>query len=101
MREFRRAFGDTPHRYLTRRRIELAKALLETTTMSVTDVCFAVGFQSPSSFSGLFRRYAGSPPSRYRARSVHLGALTEARTELRVPLCFVSRFAPSRRPQGA
>src|ERR1044071_1152999 len=51
IRAFRRVFGITPHRYLTRRRIEKAQYLLAHTEMSVTDICYEVGFRSLGSFS--------------------------------------------------
>src|SRR5881275_3397450 len=54
LRLFREAFATTPHQYLMRRRIEKAKELLRSRRLSVTDVCFEVGFQSPGSFSTLF-----------------------------------------------
>jgi AraC-like DNA-binding protein len=64
-RSFKRAFGETPHRYLLRRRIERAKELLRGTDMSVTEVSVEVGFQSVGSFSATFRDLVGSPPSEY------------------------------------
>src|SRR6267142_1571386 len=62
LRSFRAAFGETPHRYLTRVRIEAAKRLL-LADAPVTDVCLEVGFQSLGSFSALFARMVGAPPS--------------------------------------
>jgi AraC family transcriptional regulator len=69
LRQFKEAFGETPHQYLTRRRLERAQHLLQTTEMSVTDICFAVGFESLSSFSGLFRQRLGVSPQRFRQRA--------------------------------
>ena len=66
IREFRAAFGETPHRYLQRRRIERAMTLLRTTDSSVTDVCMAVGFSSLGTFSRTFRDIVGTSPSSYR-----------------------------------
>ncbi len=72
IRLFRRGLAQTPHQYLTQRRIERAKALLAAGELSVTEVCFAVGFRSVSSFRALFRRVAGTAPgasgSRRRSR---------------------------------
>jgi AraC-like DNA-binding protein len=68
-RSFKRAFGETPHRYLQRRRIERAKELLRGTDMSVTEVSVEVGFQSLGSFSATFRELVGSSPSEYAHRS--------------------------------
>lgn len=67
LRLFKQTFGETPHRYLTRRRIERAKHLLMQTDLSVTAVCIEVGFDSLGSFSLLFRNEVGSPPGVFRA----------------------------------
>jgi AraC-like DNA-binding protein len=67
-RSFKRAFGESPHQYLLRRRMERAKELLRHTDRSVTEVCFAVGFSSLGSFSATFRSLVGEPPSAYRDR---------------------------------
>lgn len=67
-RSFKRAFGETPHQYLQRRRIERAKELLRESDLSVTEVCLEVGFQSLGSFSTVFRALVGEPPSSYRER---------------------------------
>ena len=81
-RSFKAAFGDTPHQYLMSRRMERAKALLRVDDLSVTDVCFAVGFSSLGSFSTQFKRLVGDTPTRYREREGH--------DELaRLPSCYV------------
>jgi AraC-like DNA-binding protein len=67
-RSFKRAFGEPPHRYLLRRRIERAKELLRETELSVTEVSLEVGFRSLGSFSTGFRDLVGEPPSRYARR---------------------------------
>jgi len=67
LRLFRRAFNKTPHQYLMQRRIEKAKELLTSSRLTVTDVCFEVGFESLGSFSSLFRRQVGHAPVAYRA----------------------------------
>lgn len=69
IREFGRVFGETPHRYLQRRRIERAMFLLRTAEVSVTDVCLAVGFTSLGTFSRVFRDIVGLTPSGYRAHA--------------------------------
>jgi AraC-like DNA-binding protein len=66
IRAFRRAWGVTPHQYRTLRRIECAKTLLVSGELTITEICFQVGFHSPSSFSALFRRSAGCSPRAYR-----------------------------------
>jgi transcriptional regulator GlxA family with amidase domain len=70
IRTFRTRLFETPHRYLMRRRIRRARELLATSEMSVTDICFEVGFESLGSFSSLFHRAVGWPPSVYRARAL-------------------------------
>jgi AraC-like DNA-binding protein len=65
-RGFTRLFGETPNAYITRRRMERAAGLLRSTDMPVTDVCLACGYQSPGSFSSLFRLHTGMPPTEYR-----------------------------------
>ena len=84
-RSFKAAFGETPHRYLLRRRMERAKALLRAGELSVTEVCLAVGFTSLGSFSSQFRRYVGESPTAYREREGHGGLA-------RVPGCLVKRY---------
>jgi len=65
-RSFRAVFGETPHRYLQRRRVERSMFLLRETDRSVTDICFDVGFTSRGTFSRTFREIVGQPPSDYR-----------------------------------
>jgi AraC-like DNA-binding protein len=84
-REFRRAFGDSPHAYLLTRRLERAAALLRNTDRSVTDICFSVGLQSLGSFTTSFTRTYGVSPTRYRAQ------FPPAASQVRVPAC-VQRF---------
>ena len=67
IRSFRAVFGETPHRYLQRRRVERSMFLLRETDRSVTDVCFDVGFTSLGTFSRLFRTIVGETPSGYRS----------------------------------
>jgi len=67
IRTFRVVFGETPHRYLQRRRVERSMFLLRETDRSVTDVCFDVGFGSLGTFSRTFREIVGETPSAYRS----------------------------------
>jgi AraC-like DNA-binding protein len=67
IRSFRAVFGETPHRYLQRRRVERSMFLLRETDRSITDVCMDVGFSSLGTFSRMFREIVGETPSRYRA----------------------------------
>jgi AraC-like DNA-binding protein len=66
-REFRRAFGESPHAYLLTRRLERAAALLRATDHPVASICFAVGLRSVGSFTTSFTRAYGITPTAYRA----------------------------------
>jgi AraC-like DNA-binding protein len=89
-REFRRAFGESPHAYLLTRRLERAAALLRTTDRSVAEICFDVGLRSVGSFTTSFTRTYGRSPTAYRA------AFPPASHAARVPSCVVRFYA---RPQ--
>jgi AraC-like DNA-binding protein len=69
-RAFRSAYGETPRTYLTRRRVERAKMLLRTANLTVTEICFLVGFASLGSFSSRFRELVGQSPTGYRDEAV-------------------------------
>jgi len=93
-RQFRAAYGETPHAYLMTRRIERAKALLRRGDLTVTEVCLAVGCSSLGSFSARFTELVGETPTAYRARD-H-SALAS------VPGCIAKDLTrPSRRPARA
>ena len=68
IRQFEAVFGVTPHQFRIQSRLDVAKHLLATGHYSVTDVCMEVGFSSMGSFSALFARKVGEPPSAYRRR---------------------------------
>ena len=68
-REFKRTYGESPYSYLMTRRIERAMALLRRGDLSVTEVCFAVGFSSLGTFSTRFSELVGVPPSTYRVQA--------------------------------
>jgi transcriptional regulator GlxA family with amidase domain len=89
-REFRQAFGESPHRYLLTRRLERAAALLRTTDWSVARVCTAVGLTSIGSFTTSFGRMFGASPSSYRA------ANPDPASFAMVPGCVMRLYA---RPQ--
>ena len=82
-REFTRAFGETPHRYLLTRRLERAAALLRTTDRSVADICMTVGLRSVGSFTTTFGRVYGLSPTAYRA------TYPPASDRARVPSCVL------------
>jgi len=91
-REFRRAFGESPHAYLLTRRLERAAALLRTTDRPVVEICFAVGLKSLGSFTTSFTRTYGLSPTAYRA------AFPPAAQSARVPTCVLRVFGrPQRR----
>ncbi len=92
IRTFKTTFGETPNRYLQRRRVERAMFLLRSTERSVTDICMDVGFTSLGTFSRVFRDIVGEPPSDYRRR----GPLPD------VPSCFAMAWSrPSSLGQGS
>ncbi|WBB78922.1 AraC family transcriptional regulator [Micromonospora sp. WMMD882] len=83
IRTFRATFGETPHRYLQRRRVERAMSLLMTTDRDVTDICYAVGFGSLGTFSRTFRGIVGESPTAFRRRRAAADA---------VPSCFAKAW---------
>src|SRR3954451_19502242 len=68
IRTFRATFGETPHRYLQRRRVERAMAMLRSTDNNVTDICFEIGFNSLGTFSRTFQDIVGESPTVFRQR---------------------------------
>ena len=91
-REFRRAFGETPHRYLLTRRLERAAELLRQTDRSIPEICFDVGLRSVGSFTTSFGRAFGVTPTAYR--EAHPPAASRAR----IPTCVLQAYA---RPQSS
>jgi AraC-like DNA-binding protein len=89
-REFRRAFGETPHQYLLTRRLERAAALLRSTDRSVADICFTVGLRSVGSFTTSFGRAYGLSPTAYRA------AHPPAADRARIPTCMLLAWSRPR-----
>ena len=93
LRAFRAAFGETPHEYLTRVRLERAKELLTVTSRPVTEVCFDVGFTSLGSFSTLFRRQVGLSPMEFR-RQVRTWITVPGRHPwVFVPVCYWHHYS--------
>jgi AraC-like DNA-binding protein len=82
-RLFAATYGETPRSYLTRRRIERAKDMLRAANLTVTEICFLVGFESLGSFSTRFRELVGCSPSAYREAAVAAGGPPS------IPGCFV------------
>jgi transcriptional regulator GlxA family with amidase domain len=89
-REFRRAFGESPHAYLLTRRLERAAAMLRTTDRAVADICIAVGLDSIGSFTASFHRMFGRTPTAYRA------AFPPAADRALIPACVLRAYG---RPQ--
>jgi transcriptional regulator GlxA family with amidase domain len=86
IRSFKDTFGETPHRYLQRRRVERAMYLLRETDRDVTEICLDVGFVSLGTFGRTFREIVGESPTEHRLR----GAVKA------VPTCFtMSWMRPS------
>jgi AraC-like DNA-binding protein len=89
-REFRRAFGESPHAYLLTRRLERAASMLRTTDRSVAEICFSVGLVSVGSFTSSFTRTYGMSPTAYRA------SFPPATNHALIPGCVLRAYA---RPQ--
>lgn len=94
LRLFRDGFGETPHQYLVRVRLERARKLLAADAASVTEVCMEVGFSSLGSFSALFAKRVGLPPSGYRKKVYWVRGLPGGIPRLYVPACFLVRLGP-------
>ena len=92
IRLFKKIYGKTPHQYLSSVRIEKAKQLLKENT-SVTEVCFAVGFDSVTSFTGLLKRAVGRTPLAYQLQQHRLKAETSKVPLKFIPNCFAGRNA--------
>ncbi len=86
-RQFRAAFGESPHQYLLTRRLERAAALLRNTDWSVTDICFAVGLTSVGSFITSFKRVYGQNPAAVSGIASHL-----QRRHIRIPMCVARAY---------
>jgi AraC-like DNA-binding protein len=92
IRTFRTAYGDTPISYLSRRRIARAQDLLRYANLTVTEVCFAVGFSSPGSFSSRFSALVGESPAAYQRRYAH--------TAPHIPGCHLFMHGVLRQPKA-
>ncbi len=94
LRQFRRAFGETPHQYRTRLRLERAQALLARSDLSVTQVCLEVGYESLGSFSTLFAARVGQSPLAWRRSMRPLVQVPRAWARLTIPCCFQGLWFP-------
>ena len=93
-RAFAAAYGDTPRAYLTQRRLERAKTLLRVANLTITEICYLVGFESLGSFSSLFRRVVGQTPSAYRQAAAREGGPPP------IPGCMVLMWTRPTNPQA-
>jgi AraC-like DNA-binding protein len=91
-RLFASAFGETPHDFLTRIRMDRARQLLARGGMSVTEVCMEVGYSSLGSFSHKFRSMAGQTPSGYQREVRRVFGYRTPWHIVFTPVCFLSRF---------
>ncbi len=91
-RLFTRTFGETPHEFLSKVRIDHAKRLLARDQLPVTEVCFAVGYESLGSFSSRFRAMVGYSPSEYQRGIRRIFAVPEIRPYRLIPGCFLLHF---------
>ena len=98
-RQFRAAYGETPHSYLMTRRIERAMALLLRGDLSVTEVCFEVGCSSLGTFSTRFTELVGVPPSTYRRDAAGATAGMPSCVEKQVTRPIRNQEAPVTEPQ--
>ncbi|HET7270910.1 MAG TPA: helix-turn-helix transcriptional regulator [Rubrobacter sp.] len=90
LRVYKQAYGETPHEFLTRLRIERAKTLLARGSHNVTETCFEVGFSSLGSFSTLFAHRVGLSPSEYRRYARSSILVPDMVRPLFVPSCFLT-----------
>ena len=99
-RLFTRIYRSTPHRYLTRRRMDKARDLLARPDLSIGEICSSVGFESIGSFSALFKKETGVGPMHYR--NLRLMQQEQARQQPRtfIPHCFIQGYGPDRNKES-
>jgi len=91
-RLFRATFGETPHKFLTRRRMDRARHLLASGEMTVTEVCLEVGYSSLGSFSAKFQSLAGVPPTQYQREIRRVFGYQRPWKIMLVPACYFSAY---------
>jgi AraC-like DNA-binding protein len=91
-RLFRSTFGETPHNFLTRRRMDRARHLLASGEMTVTEVCFDIGYSSLGSFSTKFQSLVGVPPTQYQREVRRVFGFQRPWNIILVPVCYFSAY---------
>ena len=91
-RLFRSTFGETPHEFLTRRRMEHARHLLASGAMTVTEVCLEVGYSSLGSFSSKFQSTVGFSPTQYQRQIRRVFGYSKPWKIILVPACYFSAY---------
>jgi AraC-like DNA-binding protein len=91
-RLFSNAFGETPHDFLTRRRIEEARHRLILENEPVTEICFSLGYESVGTFSSRFRKMVGHSPAQYRRAVRSFFPLPSLWRVQAIPYCFVQHY---------
>lgn len=89
LRLFKKIYETTPHKYLTQKRVEKAKELLKKNDMSITEICFDIGFESPGSFSTLFFKYTGTSPTEFKREYERRMYISVRFPEKLIPSCFL------------
>ncbi len=91
-RLFRRIYKKTPHQYVTSKRMERARTLLTANDLTISEVSAELGFESPASFSNLFRKESGMAPQNYRSTSLRLIQEVKAQPKRFIPHCFINQY---------
>jgi AraC-like DNA-binding protein len=91
-RLFRSTFGETPHDFLTRRRMDRARHLLASGEMTVTEVCLEVGYSSLGSFSSKFQSMVGVPPTQYQRQVRRVFGFQKPWKIMLIPACYFSAY---------
>jgi AraC-like DNA-binding protein len=99
-RTFARVFGETPHAFLTRLRMDTAKRLLVAGDLPVTDVCLEIGYTSMGTFSSRFAAQTGQPPSEYRRQARRWVAPLGGWRVYRIPSCFIKLWRAPESPSA-
>ncbi len=94
-RLFTKVYRITPHQYITKKRVEKAKQLLKTGTVTLSGICAGIGFESYGSFSLLFKKHSGLPPKTYQAKAAVVREKAKQEPRFVIPSCFLASHDPS------